>query len=110
MIPLLPYRMRAGGACTGDATLPSPEWVPRVMRLRKAFLLIAMACCVLRASAQGNPGSIAGTVVNDEGKAVAGATVTYGDDKPLAGRETSVRADDQGHFLIQSLQIERYSL
>jgi hypothetical protein len=85
------------------------------MNRRKSLLaLIAMLCVPMgpagSAQDQLKIGAIDGTVRDARGKTVAGAHVSYLDNRPLGGRVPEVRSDARGHFEIHSLDWGQYGL
>jgi hypothetical protein len=70
-----------------------------------------VATALIAATAQEFTGTIAGIVVDAQGKSVAGAWVTVGcGDRPLGGRIPGVFSDEQGHFAVGSLELAECSV
>ncbi len=83
----------------------------RQMRWRVAILVLLSAAFVFYVAAEQNNGLIDGTVVNEEGQAVKGATVTaFPTDRGIAGKLPHAYTDETGHFAIDGLWWGEYGV
>src|SRR5262245_58392828 len=78
----------------------------RIFRWMAALALVIGLPMI--AAAQGDAGRISGTVRDQSGANVAGATVTVKNDK--TGEPRSVVSNDQGYFLITPLKPSTYTI
>lgn len=81
------------------------------MRWQVAILVLLTAAFVLSVAAERNTGLIDGTVVNEEGQAVKGATVTaFPTDRGISGIVPHADTDETGHFAIHGLWWGEYAV
>jgi hypothetical protein len=80
----------------------------RLTRFTLGIVMLMQAFVYLPAKAQSNTGTIVGTVLDDSGAVIPGATVTS---KDLGtGEQRTVTTDSSGSFSIPNLQVGHYSV
>lgn len=83
----------------------------RQMRWQVAILVLLSAAFVFCVADEQNTGLIDGTVVNEEGNPVKGATVTaFPTDRGFAGKLPHADTDETGHFAIHGLWWGEYAV
>src|SRR5437879_2084936 len=82
------------------------------MNLLAAFLfLISISLFPYPTSPEQNTGSIEGTVINEAGEPVKGATAfAHPMDRPMVGIVPQAVTDETGHFVIRNLQWGKWSV
>src|SRR5262249_51299378 len=72
------------------------------------LIFFLLALCVPAAFAQSDTGSVRGAVMDERGAAVVGAEVTI--TNADTGYSRSVKTDDSGNYVFQSIPVGRYTL
>lgn len=75
---------------------------------RFMLAMLALSICAATAFAQSNTGALVGTVIDQQGGAIAGATITVTDNG--TGRERTFQASDQGTFSVPQLEVGTYTV
>src|ERR1700722_1268489 len=86
-----------------------------LMKTRRVFQIAALTACILllttapaRLSAQQGGATIGGTVLDQSGKPIGGASVTLKNDTPTFS--SAATSDAEGHFSVSGLSAGTYSV
>src|SRR5882757_7740584 len=91
-----------------DEPLVDPRLKENAMRRLAAFLLLALLMCELRLPAQNISGTLAGSVKDPSGAAVAGAEVVARN--PATNQESRTSTNDLGYYEIPYLRPGAYQV